>query len=89
MDGDQGNLYINPEKETLALFKARVATEQELGSTIMELQTFTRDRVRVKLLANINLLGEIALSRRLKCRRDRPVPYRIPIFNQELLSVRG
>ncbi|ACN17552.1 Pdp [Desulforapulum autotrophicum HRM2] len=65
MDGDQGNLYINPEKETLALFKTRVAAEQELGSTTMEQQTLTRDRVQVKLLANINLLGEIALARRL------------------------
>ncbi len=65
MDGDQGNLYINPDRETLALFRARVATEQETGSATMEKQTFTRDGVRVKLLANINLLGEIALARRL------------------------
>ncbi|WP_300457160.1 phosphoenolpyruvate--protein phosphotransferase [Desulfobacula sp.] len=66
MDGEQGNVYINPEKETIALFETRLTTEKQTRSVSMKHQTHTLDNERVTLLANINLLSEMSLARRLK-----------------------
>ena len=65
MDGEQGNVYINPDKETLALFEKRVALEQDAGFVPLNEQTRTLDNEQVTLLANINLLSEVPLARRL------------------------
>ncbi len=66
MDGEQGNIYINPEKETIALFETRSKVEKQSRRITMADQTLTLDKERVILMANINLLNEISLAKRLK-----------------------
>ncbi|MFH2093789.1 MAG: phosphoenolpyruvate--protein phosphotransferase [Pseudomonadota bacterium] len=66
LDGDLGNIHINPEQETIALFETRLKMEKKSRLVSMEDQTLTRDGERVVLLANINLLSEVPLARVLK-----------------------
>jgi phosphotransferase system enzyme I (PtsP) len=65
MDGDLGNIYINPKKETLDLFEARTQVERQTRTLSLLEKTLTRDNERVVLLANINLLSEVPLAKRL------------------------
>ena len=65
MDGELGNIHVNPGKETILLFKTRLKAEKETMLVSMAKQTLTLDNERVKLLANINLLSEVSLARRL------------------------
>ncbi|WDP91909.1 MAG: phosphoenolpyruvate--protein phosphotransferase [Desulfobacter sp.] len=64
LDTGQGNIFINPDEETLALFQA--STEAETRPGDMAETTHTRDKERIRLLANINLLSEIRLAKELK-----------------------
>lgn len=66
MDGEQGNIHINPEKETIDLFEARLTLEKEVEQVEMDDTTVTMDGQRVILLSNINLLSEVALANNLK-----------------------
>ena len=66
VDATQGNIYFNPDRETLELFNTRHQTEKQVKRQAMESQTFSLDKQRVTLLANINLLGEIGLAKKLK-----------------------
>jgi phosphotransferase system enzyme I (PtsP) len=66
MDGELGNVHINPEPETIQLFETRKTLEQETRSVSMQEKTLTLDNEPVVLLANINLLSEVSLARRLK-----------------------
>ena len=66
MDGELGNIHINPEPETIAIFETRLKLEKQTRLISMEAQTLTREGVRVVLLANINLLSEISLAKVLK-----------------------
>ncbi|MBU2630176.1 MAG: phosphoenolpyruvate--protein phosphotransferase, partial [Proteobacteria bacterium] len=66
MDGELGNVYINPEKDTVTLFETRARVEQQAQTISMEKITLTLDNERVVLLANINLLSEVPLARQLK-----------------------
>jgi len=66
MDGELGNIYINPEKETIALFEDRQKIEKQTRFLSMAEKTLTLDNERVILLSNINLLSEVPLARRLK-----------------------
>ena len=64
MDTGQGNIYINPDEETLALFDAKKQAEDQQRT--MTDRTQTLDGEAVRLLANINLLSEIKMARTLK-----------------------
>lgn len=68
LDGEQGNLYVNPTAEVLRTFdhlkENRRAMEQEQQRVADE--TFTRDGVRVHLYCNINMLSEVPAALRLK-----------------------
>ncbi|HMP75313.1 MAG TPA: phosphoenolpyruvate--protein phosphotransferase [Kiritimatiellia bacterium] len=68
LDGDQGNVYINPSQDVLRTFRDlaanRVAVEREQAEVREE--TKTKDGVVVRLLCNINMLSELAVARRLK-----------------------
>jgi len=66
MDGRQGNIYINPEKETLDIFKTRTRIEKKSKIVSVKKETLTRDKERIRLLANINLLSEVPLASDLK-----------------------
>jgi len=66
MDGDLGNIYINPDKKTVKLFETKAGAETQSRSVSMENTTWTKDKERVVLMANINLLSEVPLARTLK-----------------------
>lgn len=68
VDGYTGNVYINPSDLAKASYEQRQRIEDSLlrEGERMQDRTETRDGVRVRLLANINLLSELDLARSLK-----------------------
>lgn len=66
LDAGQGNIYINPDDNTLSIFKAKQEAESRAKAREMQPATYTLDNRRIRLLANINLLSEIRLARKLK-----------------------
>ncbi|THB79192.1 MAG: phosphoenolpyruvate--protein phosphotransferase [Desulfobacteraceae bacterium] len=66
IDADQGNIHVNPDEETIDLFEQRNRHAQDVSDLTMKDRTRTRDDEPVKLLANINLLGELSLAKTLK-----------------------
>ncbi|WDP87614.1 MAG: phosphoenolpyruvate--protein phosphotransferase [Desulfobacter sp.] len=65
LDAGQGNIFINPDSDTLSLFKNKKEAERQTHHE-MQGSTFTRDGHQIRLLANINLLSEIRLANELK-----------------------
>lgn len=68
IDGDQGNVYIDPEPDVVNSF-ANLSTSQreaEEYAANMKEETWTSDGVRVRVLANINMLSELKAARKLK-----------------------
>ncbi|MEN6332068.1 MAG: phosphoenolpyruvate--protein phosphotransferase [Smithella sp.] len=68
IDGEIGNIFINPAKDVVKEFKDRI-DEQTAGSAppVMKKITQTKDGVRIKLKANINLLKDLELLQQLPC----------------------
>jgi phosphotransferase system, enzyme I, PtsP len=68
MDADQGNVFVNPGPEVIknydSLKEARHRAE-ELEAHVQP-TTATRDGTHVRLLANINLLSDLKIAKRLK-----------------------
>jgi len=68
LDADMGNIYINPDP----LVKAKVLQREELNRNISALKGMvkehprTSDGVSVKLMANINLLGDLKAANEFK-----------------------
>ncbi len=68
LDAEQGNIYVSPSREVRASFKEQEearARLRESADTLRE-KTHTADGVRIKLLANINLLSDLKAARGLK-----------------------
>ncbi|MDA8124027.1 MAG: phosphoenolpyruvate--protein phosphotransferase [Deltaproteobacteria bacterium] len=68
MDGELGNVYIQPDRDIIERFsdrerERRVAADH---AGAMQPETFTGDGVRVILRANINLLSEASIAGELK-----------------------
>lgn len=68
IDAEIGNIFINPAKDVVKEFKDRI-DEQTTKSAppVMQQCTETKDGVRIKLMANINLLKDLELLRELSC----------------------
>jgi len=68
MDAAIGNIYVRPTEQVIRQFEDRKKNEKpiELLKGTMSPTTRTQDGVRVHLLANINLLSELAAARDLK-----------------------
>jgi phosphotransferase system enzyme I (PtsP) len=68
LDADIGNIYVRPGGEIIKKFEAqrKVVTASAPLAAAMSPTTHTRDGVRIHLLANINLLSELAAARDLK-----------------------
>ncbi|MBF0486503.1 MAG: phosphoenolpyruvate--protein phosphotransferase [Candidatus Omnitrophica bacterium] len=68
LDGAMGNVYIAPDKDVVAKFREKEALKAGIAQVKNKLldKTHTKDGVRVTLLANINLLGDIAVAREYK-----------------------
>ena len=69
LDAELGNIYVNPADDVISSFNARNTEREKLAKETPSMQpvTYTRDGVRVTLLANINLLTDLKLARELKC----------------------
>ncbi len=68
VDGEVGNVYVNPSAEIIARFEAHNQARQLVTAQKRPLRTgsaLTGDGTRVDLLANINLLGELPLAREM------------------------
>jgi len=68
IDASIGNIYIRPSLEIVRQFEARNNVEKTANRDDNGMQpiTLTRDGVRVRLMANINLLSEAPLAKKLK-----------------------
>ena len=67
MDAALGNIYINPHPDAIKSFKARELTDRHIARYKPEVkpETYTKDGVRVKLQANINLFSDLRLAKQL------------------------
>ncbi len=65
IDGNIGNIYIAPEADVVAKFRAREELKAAAAQAreAVRPETFTVDGTRMLLLANINLLGDAPLAR--------------------------
>lgn len=64
IDGDVGEIHINPEKEIKEQWAESLLKDQDINqvkATVTN-KTCTRDGHRIKLLANINLLADLRLA---------------------------
>ncbi|MEI8095960.1 MAG: phosphoenolpyruvate--protein phosphotransferase [Spirochaetales bacterium] len=68
LDGIIGNVYLNPKPEAMDQFRQVKAAyaEAQLHASLVHEGTHTRDGIKVKLLANVNLLSDLAIAKRLK-----------------------
>jgi phosphotransferase system enzyme I (PtsP) len=68
MDAESGSISIQPSEEVIRRFRSQKQSliDTQVLSQDMSPITFTRDGVRVRLLANINLLSDLTLARDLK-----------------------
>jgi phosphotransferase system enzyme I (PtsP) len=68
MDAEIGNIYVRPSAKIIKQFESQKDTHQIIESLAETMQpvTKTRDGTRIRLLANINLLRDLILARKLK-----------------------
>ena len=68
IDAEIGNIFINPVKDILQEFKDRIDEQMAAKApSVMKQFTETKDGVRIKLMANVNLLKDLELLRELSC----------------------
>jgi phosphotransferase system enzyme I (PtsP) len=69
IDAEIGNIYINPDKDIVREFKDRIDEQTAAVSKrpAMKPITRTKDGVRIKLMANVNLLKDIEQLGQLSC----------------------
>ncbi len=68
LDADQGNIYVSPADDIVESFKNKEKDREQAVKLKADIQdkTVTRDGTRVELMANINLLGDLAAAREYK-----------------------
>ena len=68
MDGEMGNVYVDPSDEIIARFEERDRASNEVAAQKLPVNAGNckmQDGTRIDLLANINLLGELPLAREM------------------------
>jgi phosphotransferase system enzyme I (PtsP) len=68
VDAENGIVYINPSTELVDEFESvkQFKLESELSAEQLPPFTLTKDGIRIRLLANINLLSDVKLARKFK-----------------------
>ena len=68
LDAESGMVYIHPSQQAIEEFKSRNQSllDTQVLSRHMPPVTYTRDGIRIRLLANINLLNDLAIAEKLK-----------------------
>jgi len=68
LDAEVGTVFVSPSAEAVAQFEQRLADQTQAGPAVaVRPQTHTADGVRIRLLANINLLGDTKQAHRFQC----------------------
>ena len=69
LDAETGNIYIKPGQEIVSQFLERNTTREAIEETKKHVlpETFTKDGIKIKLMANINLLSDMKTAHDLKC----------------------
>jgi phosphotransferase system, enzyme I, PtsP len=62
LDGDMGNLYVDPAADVAATLAGRLDAERRTARRAIRPETRTADGERVRLLTNINLLSDMKLA---------------------------
>ncbi len=67
VDANQGSIFVNPDDDVLERYDAllKAAETAELSTVGKASEAKTRDGVRVRLMANINLLSDIKIAKDL------------------------
>lgn len=65
MDAEQGNIYIDPDPETIRLFDSQTKLDDQSDRLDVQKGSITRDKVPVTVMVNINLLNEVRTAREL------------------------
>jgi phosphotransferase system enzyme I (PtsP) len=68
MDAGVGEIYVNPSETIIHEYASQKPSSQDTTSEakLMSPKTHTKDGVRIRLLANINILRDLSLARELK-----------------------
>jgi phosphotransferase system enzyme I (PtsP) len=68
MDAENGNIYVKPSEEVVREYESEEKTilAQKISSQDIRPETYSRDGIRIRLLANINLLRDLKLARELQ-----------------------
>lgn len=68
IDGDHGNVYIDPEDVVCRSFEDLRRSQRDVAAQAARIKDETRtgDGVRIQLMANINMLSELKTAQRLK-----------------------
>lgn len=69
LDAEIGNLFINPSDTVITSFKERDQARKNIAARINSVlpKTETKDGVRIKLMASINLLSDLKHAHAVKC----------------------
>ncbi len=67
LDADIGNIYIEPDEKILQQFEIRNAARKKAARLPKNLcpVTHTQDGIRIRLMANVNLLSELETAKKL------------------------
>jgi len=68
LDAEEGDIYVNPAENIISFFKEREASKERghhLKESVKPL-TQTKDGVRIKLMANVNLLSDVRAALEFK-----------------------
>jgi len=68
LDAENGSIYIQPSDELIDEFESskQVKLKSELSVDQLSPFTLTKDGIKIRLLANINLLNDLRLARKFK-----------------------
>ena len=92
IDGTRGEILIDPDEETLGLYRdsqARLKTMTQRLESLQREPSQTRDRVRITLLGNIEFPEEVEHCTQRGARRHRPLPYGISLPAKRPRADRG
>ncbi len=67
LDAEIGNIYINPRPDILKEFSDRLRKKNKKAPAAMTPRTKTKDGLRIKLMANVNLLKDVDRLKELAC----------------------
>lgn len=69
LDAETGNLFINPSATVITSFKQRDEARKNVASqkNLILPKTETKDGLRIRLLASINLLSDLKVAHEVRC----------------------